>query len=42
MKSFNETFKNCKYLPLTREEMIDMIEGRVVRRPAIAMVNYFS
>ena len=42
MKSFNETFKNCKYLPLTREEMIDMIEGRVVRRPAIAMGSWIQ
>jgi len=42
MKNFNETFKNCKYLPLTREEMIDMIEGRVVRRPAIAMGSWIQ
>ena len=42
MQNFNEKFKNCKYLPLTREEMVDMIEGRPVRRPAVAMGSWIQ
>ena len=42
MQNFNEKFKNCKYLPLTREEMIDMVEGRKVRRPAVAMGSWIQ
>ena len=32
----NEKFKNAKYQPLMREEMISLVEGKGARRPAIA------
>lgn len=42
MKNFKEKFKDCKYLPLTRKEMMDMIAGKPVRRPAIAMGSWIQ
>lgn len=37
MQDFNEKFKDCAIKPFTRQEMIDLIEGRGSSRPAVAI-----
>lgn len=36
MQNFEEKFKNVKYKPFTRQQMIDCIEGRGSHRPGVA------
>lgn len=37
MQDFNEKFKDMKYKPFTRQQMIDCIEGRGAPRPGVAI-----
>lgn len=37
MQDFNEKFKEMKYKPFTRQQMIDCIEGKGAPRPGVAI-----